>query len=80
MLFNVPQIVFSHYPFEIPTKCNQTVSAEQCQLYITISYENNYYMFSFNALSSSYLLDDNHFSMIQLLDGDSIIFMYSISH
>ncbi len=65
--------------FEIPEKCNETVSAKRCEVYLSISYDFNYTFVMISAVPYNSALDDTHHAMVQLTEYGSIIFSYSIT-
>lgn len=66
-------------PFEIPAHCNETVSARQCKVDLSISYGENLLFVSLSANTLSIDLDDYHYAMAQISDDGSTMVSYSIS-
>jgi hypothetical protein len=65
--------------FQIPAKCNETTSAKQCKVYLSISYDYNSTFVTLSASTINFLFDDTHSAMVQLTEYGSIILSYSIA-
>ena len=66
-------------PFEIPAKCNETTSARQCKVDLSISYGDNFIFVSLSANTLSINLEDYHHAMAQVSDDGSTMVSYSVS-
>ncbi|CAF0759623.1 unnamed protein product [Adineta steineri] len=66
--------------FEIPKSCNQIISGKYCGIRMSFSYSPYYSSLSFNLQHSNYSLGDFYSASVELSDGGSFSFYYSISH
>ncbi|CAF0715209.1 unnamed protein product [Adineta steineri] len=66
--------------FEIPKSCNQIILAKNCGIRMSFSYSPYYSSLSFNLQHSNYSLGDFYSASVELSDGGSFDFYYSIDH
>lgn len=69
-------------PFNVPSQCNQVVSAGKCRVDFTFWYYLQEYVVDFNAESSNTIIstDNQRTTMIEIKQNVSYLFYYGISH
>ncbi|CAF1048657.1 unnamed protein product [Adineta steineri] len=69
-------------PFNVPSRCNQQVSAEKCRVQLTFWYYLQEYVVNFEAEPSKTIIstDNQRTTMIEIKPTESFFFYYGISH